>query len=183
MKKLLTIILASAFFAACGGASGGNSSSILPALSSDKFTVKLKGADVPFEIKKAVATVRPDLKELQLLLANYEINMDGKTIMGAPNTFAAGQKHIKVTIHNKKATQAEFRTPVKPGEYTEDIYTGYYDHDSNQTSIYETFFAKNGGTRKVTITSITADTVTGSVDMEVGDNSIKGKFEAKFLPE
>ncbi len=184
MKKLLAIILASAFFTACGGgSSGGNSNSVIPAVSSDKFTVKLKGAEVPFEIKKAVASVRLDLKEMQLLFANYEINMEGKTIMGAPNTFAAGQKYIKISVKNEKATPAEYKTPIKPGDYTENIYTGYYDHDSKLTSIYETFFPQNGGTRKVTITSITEEKVTGIVDLSVGDNSIKGKFEAKFLPE
>ncbi len=101
--------------------------------------------------------------------------------MGAPETFAPGQKHIKVSIKNKKATPAEYKTPIKPGEYTEDINTGYYDHDT--PSLYETFFTERGGTRKVTITSITEEKVTGTVDLAVGDNSIKGKFEAKFLPE
>lgn len=181
MKKLIAIILASAFFAACsnsGSTSGG--SNILPSIPPDKFMVKLKGAEVPFEVKKAVATVRPDLKELQLLFANYDIDLQGKTLMGAPVTVAAGQKHIKVFIKNKKATQSEYKTPVPPGEYSEDIYVGYYDHDN--PSLHETFFTKNGGTHKVTITSITADTVTGSVELSVGDNLIKGKFEAKMLP-
>jgi hypothetical protein len=181
MKKLLTIILVSAFFTACGGASGGGGSSIIPSLTSDKFTVKLKGADVPFEMKKAAATIRPDLKELQLLFANYDIELAGTTIMGAPRTSAPGQKYIKFFIKNQKATSAEYKTPIKPGEYTEDIVTSYYDHD--EPSLYETFFAKQGGTRKVTITSITEEKVTGTVDITVGDNSIKGKFEAQFLPK
>lgn len=184
MKKLIAIILASVFFMACGGGSNiaGGGNSIIPALSSDKFTVKLKGAEVPFEVKKAVATIRPDLKQLQLLFANYDIDLAGKSIMGAPNTFASGQTYIKVTITNNKATQAEYKTPIKPGEYAEDIYVGYYDYDSRNTNLYETFFTKNGSINKVTITSITADTVTGSVDLSVGDNSIKGKFEAKIIP-
>jgi hypothetical protein len=179
MKKLLAIILTSAFFAACGGgASGGGNNTIIPALSSDKFTVKLKGAEVPFEMKKSVATVRPDLKELQLFFANYDINLEGTTIMGAPPTSAAGQKHITVYIKNNKATSAQYKTPITPGEYTEDIYIRFDNHDD---SFAGAEMMKPGGTHKVTITSITEDTVTGSVDLTVGDNSIKGKFEAKML--
>ena len=41
---------------------------------------------------------------------------------------------------------------------------------------------KPGGTHKVTITSITEEKVTGTVDLIVGDNSIKGKFEANDCP-
>ena len=177
MKKLLAIILASAFFTACGGASGGNS--IIPAVSSDKFTVKLKGAEVPFEMKKAVATVRPDLKQLQLLFANYEIDLEGKTIMGAPPTSAPGQKRIVVYITNKKATQAVYKTPIMPGEYTEGINIVFDNRDDDFAGAA---MMKPGGTHKVTITSITEEKVTGSVDLTVGDNSIKGKFEAKILP-
>lgn len=181
MKKLLAIILASAFFTACGGGSGGNSVGVnSPAAQSDKFTVKLKGAEVPFKMNKAVATVRPDLKTLQLLFANYEIDLEGKTIMGAPKTFDPGQKQIKVFIENKKATPAEYKTPVKSGEYSEDIVVGFYNHDD--PNVYS-LFTKPGGTHKVTITSITEEKVTGSVDLSNGDNSIKGTFEAKILPK
>ncbi len=181
MKKLLAIILAGAFFTACGGGSGGgNSNSVIPAASSDKFTVKLKGAEVPFEMKKAVATIRPDLKQLQLLFANYDIDLAGKSIMGAPRTSEAAQKHFRVYIKNEKATQAEYKTPIKPGEYTENIYIesdNNNDHDAGATLM------KSGGTRKVIITSINDEKVAGTVDLTVGDSSIKGAFEASFLPK
>ncbi len=181
MKNIILIILVSAFFTACGGGSGGGNSSTInsPAMSSDKFTVKLKGADVPFEMKKSVAVLREDLKQLQLLFANYEIDMSGKSIMGAPPTTAPGQKRIAVYIKNKKATQAEYKTPITPGEYTEDIFVNFDNRDDDFAGAA---FLKPGA-YKVTITSITADTVTGSVDLSIGDNLIKGKFEAKFLPK
>lgn len=174
MKKLLAIILAGAFFTACG--SGGG---ILPSMSSDKFTVKLNGTEVPFEIKKAVATVRPDLKQLQLLFANYDIDLAGKTIMGAPRTSEAAQKHFRVYLKNEKATQAEYKTPIKLGEYTENI---YIESDNNNDQDAGATLMKSGGTRKVVITSINDEKVTGTVDITVGDSSIKGAFEAKFIP-
>lgn len=177
MKKLIAIILVSAFFTACG--SSGNGGGIIPAMSSDKFVVKLKGAEVPFEMKKAVATVRGDLKQMQLLFANYDIDLTGKTIMGAPFTSAPGQKRITVYITNKKATPAEYNAPVTPGEYSDDIGVVFDNRDDDFAGAA---FMKPGGAYRVTITSVTADTVTGRVDLSIGDNLIKGKFEAKIIP-
>ena len=175
MKRSYAFVIVCLIFTACGSGGPGG---IIPGLSSDKFVVKLKGAEVPFEMKKSVATIRGDLKQMQLLFANFDIDLAGKTIMGAPRTSAPGQERIAIYITNKKATPAEYKTPVMPGEYSEDIYVNFDNRDDDFAGAA---FLKPGA-YKVIITSVTADTVTGSVDLSVGDNVIKGKFEAKIIP-
>ena len=181
MKKLLAIILTSAFFTACGGASGGNSVAVNSpaAAKSDKIVVKIKGEEKPFEVKKGVATVREDLRGLYFVLANYDIDMTGKEALTAPRTTAEGQMRIIFGVTNK-VPGTDYKMPIPPGDYESLNVSADIDRDGKPgTGIG---FMTNTP-QKITITSITNETVTGFVDYTAGENSIKGKFEAKILPD
>lgn len=182
MKKNLIIVCAAVFFAACSGGSvttksvnGSNVSS--PTAKSDKLTVKIGGVEKPFEIKKSVATVREDLRMLYILVANYDIDMTGKQGLSAPRTTAEGEVKILFGIENK-TPGTDYKTPVPTGEYAK--VTAYIERDGKPSSEY--YFIKDTP-KKITITSITNDTVTGFVEFAQGETSLNGKFEAKIIPD
>ena len=199
MKKLIAIILASAFFMACGGGSGGGTGSA-PAAAAPKLDVKVAGKSSTLEVKFGMVNpseiyfTAPDKPEVKtflhsIYLANFEMDTSGVEWMNKPLT-APDQMLVQIELTGENGTN--LRSPFKVGTYTAQanktngvrtvIIRTFADGKQIDTK-FDSLMSIGGGKKaegEVKITNITADTVSGEVDLTEGDKSIKGSFTAKL---
>lgn len=172
MKKIyfVFVILASLVMAACGSIGGSSSSG---------FTVKADGKESTLDKKTSVAVIRKDLKEGHFLIANHEVDMSGKSILGMKKTEAAGQMQITFGLKG----EGDFNQPIKPGEYSGKKISWVSIRQFKDGSHNETGLAGSGSnmTGSIKINSVTDDTITGTIDVVSGDKAVKGDFETKVL--
>ena len=163
MKKILIIAILAAFITACGGPKG--------------FSVKYKGKDVPFELKTSASSIRPDLGEGQLVMANYDIEIKDKSVMGIRDPDKPGQ--VLVGVFFKNNDEKEFKNSVKPGDFSDKI---KYVWVANGDTKDRVTFSESGATPtgKLTITEVTDDMMKGTMDITKGDTTISGPFQAKI---
>lgn len=191
MKKLLLLIGASLLLSACGGAGLGTSAS--------KLDIKIGGKDSTLNIKSTggyygnVISTSPGKPNIQtfahdIYLANYEMDTTSPLTMRKPLT-APDQLRVELQLTGEDATNTD--SPFKVGTYSAkaDKFNSvrsitivtFADGKETRTSL-ETmgFTSKTDG--EVKITAITADSLSGEVNLSEGDKSIKGSFTAK-LPQ
>lgn len=173
---------------ACGGGSGAGSGGGL--------TLKINGADVPFEVKST--GVYPSTKTFTftkdgqstmtkavnhyIALANFEMETRGPVTMG--RTLAAdGETRVIMQIVGAEGTDE--KATMKAGTYMPKC-DKYSCIEFLQLSRYA-----GGKEEKITvdmkkaegevrITSVTKDTISGEIDLTEGGNSVKGPFTAKI---
>lgn len=145
------------------------------------FVVKAGDAAIPFELKKAMVDVRPDVTEAQFSLANYEFTMEHMAAGSVERSKVEGQVRVAFALKGEKGEGENFKNPVMPGEYAGDkliwmdIYQGKGD-DAMITNL-------ENGQGKVVIKTVTDSELTGSLDVK-GDNGfeVKGDFNATRVP-
>ena len=188
-----------ALLSACGGA--GQSSDATNA--SGKFDVKLNGKDSTLNVKSGAvyyggATVqmmdqpgKPTVKTSAhtIYVANYEMDTTGSAWMKEPLA-APGQMRIGIKVTGEDGTFLD--SPLKVGTYSAQT-----KHINSVTDVIINTFADGKQTEarfgnlnvgpiigategEVKITSVTADTVSGEVNLTEGDKAIKGTFTAKL---
>ena len=197
MKKLGVLILASLLLTACGGAGsgGGTSSSADP--SASKLDVKIGGKDSTLNVKTGavyygnVISTAPGKPNIQtfahtVYLANYEMETTSpgwtRKVPSAPD-----QMRVDIQLTGEEGTKTE--SPFKVATYSAEsdkfnsvrfaqvITFG----DGKQTQIrFDTLASDSKVVGDVKITSVTADSVSGEVNLTDGGNSIKGNFTAKL---
>lgn len=186
-NMILAIMIASCLIA-CGGGSGAGSGGGL--------TLKINGADVPFEVKST--GVYPSTKTFTftkdgqstmtkavnhyIALANFEMETRGPVTMG--RTLAAdGETRVIMQIVGAEGTDE--KATMKAGTYMPKC-DKYSCIEFLQLSRYA-----GGKEEKITvdmkkaegevrITSVTKDTISGEIDLTEGGNSVKGPFTAKI---
>src|SRR5688572_16546779 len=196
MKKLCVLILAS-LVASCGGAGsgGGTSSSADP--SASKLDVKIAGKDSTLNLKTGavyygnVISTAPGKPNIQtfahtIYLANYEMETTSpawtRKVPSAPD-----QMRVDIQLTGEEGTKTE--SPFKVATYgarvgkfnsvrSVVIHT-FADGKATQTH-FNTLFSDSKVEGEVKITSVTADSVSGEVNLTDGGNSIKGNFTAKL---
>lgn len=197
MKKLGTLILASLLLTACGGASsgGGTSSSADP--SASKLDVKVAGKDSALNVKTgavyygnviSTAPGKPDIQTFAhtIYLANYEMET---TSPGWTRKVPSALDHMRVDIQLTGEEGTKTDSPFKVGTYGAKagkfnsvrsvvIHT-FADGKATRTH-FNTLFSDSKVEGEVKITSVTADTVSGEVNLTDGGNSIKGNVTAKL---
>ena len=193
MKRLLIVILASLCLSACGAGGIGTSTS------APKLEVKAGGKDSTLNVKSGAvnysgmaftAPGKPDVKTSihYIYLANFEIDTTGPAWMRKPLT-APDQMRVDLGLTGEDGTNE--KSPFKVGTYSAqaDKVNGvrtaiiHTFADGKQTETRFQSLMSLGGTGangEVKITSVTADTVSGEVNLTEGDKSIKGTFTAKL---
>jgi hypothetical protein len=196
MKKLGALILASILLTACGaGSGGGTSSSADP--SASKLDVKVAGKDSTLNVKTgavyygnviSTAPGKPDIQTFAhtIYLANYE--METTSPAWTRKTPAApDQTRVDIQLTGEEGTKTDSPFKVatygaKAGKFNSvrgaTIHT-FADGKQTQTR-FDTFASDSKVEGEVKITAVTADTVSGEVNLTDGGNSIKGKFTAKL---
>ena len=196
MKKLLILIFASLWLTACGAAGTGTSTGP----SAPKLDVKVGGKDSTLNVKSgavyysAMAFTAPDKPTVKtsihtIYLANFEMDTTtGPAWMNKPLT-APDQMRVDLSLTGEDGTNE--KSPFKVGTYSAQtanvngvrsasILT-FADGKQTETR-FESLMSLGGkgANGEVKITSVSADTVSGEVNLSEGDKSIKGTFTAKL---
>ena len=196
MKKLCVLILAT-LVASCGGASsgGGTGSSADPIAS--KLDVKVGGKDSTLNVKTgavyygnviSTAPGRPDIQTFAhtIYLANYEMETTSpawtRKVPSAPD-----QMRVDIQLTGEEGTKTD--SPFKVGTYSAKAgkfnsmrfaqVHAFADGKPTQTR-FETLFSNSKVDGDVKINAVTAETVSGEVNLTDGGNSIKGSFTARL---
>jgi hypothetical protein len=191
MKRFLIVIFASLWLTACGAAGLGTSA--------PKLDVKVGGKDSTVNVKSGavyysgMAFTAPDKPTVKtsihtIYLANFEMDTTGPAWMNKPLT-APDQMRVGLSLTGEDGTNE--KSPFKVGTYSAQtanvngvrsasILT-FADGKQTETR-FESLMSLGGkgANGEVKITSVTADTVSGEVNLTEGDKSIKGTFTAKL---
>lgn len=186
MRNLLVIAMC-ALLAACGGGLGGSS-----------LSVKIGGKDSSMAVKssvtsKSVFTYSPGggappitATSMTFVLANYEADTTNIATMKKPLT-SADQMRVFFSVNGEEGT--DLKGEIKPGTYKVDpsgkwmkvgsfSVTTFADGKESDTS-FDMMFSGSKATGEIKIASVTADEISGSIDITEGDKSVKGNFTAK----
>ncbi len=182
---LISILLGAAVLSGCSGTktptADGTTTPVQAEAAPAGFVVKVKGAEIPFEIKQARVDVRPDVTEAQFSIANYDFEMNHMEANSLERPKENGKVRIAFSLKGVKGEGENFKNPVQPGEYSAeklkwmDLYQGKDGNDevvnlSNPT----------GG---VTIKTVTDSELTGTIDVKGSEGlEIKGDFSAARVP-
>lgn len=207
MKKILLIAITALFITACGGGSVGtngtnsvSNSATKPAAKSP-FVVKVNGKDVPFEMNNAsveMSSINSQTSKAitpynKFIIRNYEYDTEktGKEDTDKKLT-ASGQTRIIFFLYGDPASGEKAPPPV--GNYISSvkelktinsfhgvsIRTFAEGNDEFKSIGLTTADPQNQG--EIKITSVTADEVTGEINVVATDGStIKGQFTAKLI--
>lgn len=188
MKKLLILVLASICLAGCSAAGLSTSA--------PKLDVKMGGKDSTLNPKTSAvyysgmafsAPGKPDVKTSlhKIYIANFEMETTGPVWMNKPLT-APDQMRIELDLTGEDGTNE--KSPFKVGTYSAqaDKVNGvrtaristFADGQQVETKFSSLMESDKKAAGEVKITSVTADAVSGEVNLTEGDKSIKGTFTA-----
>lgn len=189
MKKLMVIVIGF-LLAACGsGGIGGGSA---------KMDIKVGGKDTALAIKssgsdKNVKTFTDTAGKVTTAtsvyatMANYDMDTTNFASMKKPLT-APEQARVMLQLIGEEGTDQ--KSEFKPGTYKADpagkfmkldslVVTTFADGKEVVTS-FDTMFSASKITGQVVVKSVTADAISGDIDVTDGDKSVKGTFTAKI---
>lgn len=193
MKKLLSITFLSIFLTACGAAGISTSES--------KLDVKAGGKDMVLNVKSGevypsemvfTAPGKPNVKTFvhKIYLANFEMDTSGGSGWTNKPLTAPEQMRVQIDLTGEEGT--DMKSPFKVGTYTAQadktsgvrtaIIRTFADGKQTDTR-FDSLMSIGGGKKaegEVKITNVTADFVSGEVNLTEGDKSIKGAFTAKL---
>ena len=187
MKKYL--ILIALLLTACGGGGIGTSS--------PKLNVKVGGKDATMEVKSGgvyygnVISTSPGKPSIQtfshsIYLANYEMETTNAATMKKPVT-APEQIRILVGLQGEEGTKDD--SPFKVGTYTlkserfnkvSTLMISTFADGKEKNDSFDTMSSMSKADGEVKITAVTADSVSGEINLTEGEKSIKGTFTAKL---
>lgn len=191
MKTLFLIIGLSIFLTACGAAD--------VTTTAPKLDVKIAGKSSTLDVKSgavypsemiATAPGKPNVKTFlhKIYLANFEMNTNGAAWMNKPLT-APEQMIVSIELMGEDGTDKN--SPFKVGSYaaqadkTSGVRVAEIRTFAERKETKTTFdtlmgYGNKSATGEVKITSVTAHTVSGEINLTEGEKSIKGNFTAKL---
>jgi hypothetical protein len=191
VNKLLLVIFAGLLLTACGGAGIGTSA--------PKLDVKLGGKDSTLNVKSgavyysSMAFTAPDKAAVKtsihtIYIANFEMATTGPAWINNPLT-APDQMRVEFALTGEDGTTKD--SPFKVGTYSAQAANvngvrsaairTFADGKQTETRFKSLMsLGGKGASGEVKITSVTAETVSGEVNLSEDDNSIKGTFTAKL---
>ncbi len=189
MQKLLVVFLAALFLTGCGAASSG--------ASSHQLNVKLGGKDSTLNLKPGavyygnVISTAPGKPNIQtfahtIYLANYEMDTSYPGWVRKP---LASPEHMRIDIQLTGEDGTRDDSPFKVGTYSakadkfntvRSIVINASTDGKESKTYFETRSSRKSVDGEVKITAVTADTVSGEVNLTEADKSIKGTFTANL---
>lgn len=183
MRKLLVITMCALLISACGGAGGSS------------LSIKAGGKDVPMSVKssgsdKSVFTYTPGpgqpsitATSFSAMFGNYEMETTNFATM-KKKLASADQARVSFSIYGEENTG--LKDEVKPGTYKVDKEAKFMSVSTVAVTTFadgkdqETYFDLRAADAKgeIKITSVTAEAVSGSIDVTQGENFVKGSFTA-----
>jgi hypothetical protein len=168
----------------CGKSAGGNSLHVKTATGEKDLTVKSSYA---FAVTKTFTDINNKITTASahnVYVANYDLDA-GNFAMTLDKPLTA-EDQIRVTFNLVGAEGTNDKSPLKTGTYsakadkymkveTAGIVTRKGSGDS------KLWLDRSTLTGEVKITSASADSISGDVDLTAGENTIKGSFTAKVL--
>lgn len=188
MKQFILIAVFSILACACGASIGGESA---------KMDIKIGGKDASLAVKSS--GTNPSVKtftdkegkvttasSFYIIAANYDMDTASVASMRKPVT-AADQVRMALQLIGAEGTND--KAELKPGIYKADtkekfmkvdslIVSTFADGKETNTS-FETMSSTSKISGQVEIKSVTADAISGTIDVTDGDKSVKGSFTAK----
>ncbi|CAN5413368.1 hypothetical protein BH10ACI2_BH10ACI2_00680 [soil metagenome] len=187
MKKLLLMFCSALLFTACGGTGGGGTSlNIKSDGQTMTLTAKTSGVDLGNVISTSPGKPNLQTSNHSIIISNYDMDLTNLGTMRKPLT-AADQIRLAISITGEAATNE--KTPFKVGTY---LVSNEYVNDVRDVSVttfadgkekkidFDTMSSFSKLTGQVKITSVTDDSVSGTIDVTEGDKSVKGSFTAKL---
>lgn len=181
----LFIIALSLLLAGCGKGAGGNSLQVKSAATGEKdFPVKTSYA---FAVTKTFTDVNNKIttaSAYNVYVANYDLDA-GNFAMTLDKPLTSDDQ-VRVVFSLIGAEGTNEKSPLKAGTYSAkaDKYmkvetVGIVTRKGGADS--KVWFDRTTLTGEVKVTSASADSISGDVDLTAGDNTIKGSFTAKVL--
>ena len=184
------LIIGAMFVVSCGGGAAGGGSA--------KMDIKVGGKDTSLSVKSgggyrstktftAIDGKITTASSFYTVMANYEMDTASLATMKKPLT-SAEQSRVTIQLIGEEGT--EQNNDLKPGIYKADPSQKYMKVDSisvvtfadgkETNTNFDTNFSSSKITGQVEVTSVTADAISGKIDVTEGDKSIKGTFTAKM---
>lgn len=189
MHKLFMILIAALLITGCGAAGRGSGS--------HKLDVKVGGKDSTLALKPGavylgnVISTAPGKPNVQtfahtLYLANYDLDTSTPGWQRKP---LASPEHMRVDIQITGEEGTKDDSPFKVGTYSPKadkfndvrsiIINSTIDGKETKT-IFNTGYSDSTVDGELKITEVTADSVSGELNLNEGDKSIKGTFIANL---
>ena len=186
---MILISIIAIFLSACGGAGVGSSS--------PKVNIKVGGKDSTMEVKSGgvyygnVISTSPGKPSIQtfshsIYLANYEMDTTNAATMKKALT-APEQIRLLIGLQGEEGTKTD--SPFKVGTYTlkaerfnkvSVVMITTFADGKEKTDDFDTMSSMSKAEGEVKITAVTADSVSGEINVTEGDKTIKGTFTAKL---
>ena len=186
MKRIFMILVIVNIALACGGGAGGASIAIKAGGKDMNLATKTSGTyktvktftDINQNITKATA--------FDVYLANYEMDATSPMTMRKPLTTP---DQVRLSMQLVGAEGTDHNSEFKPGVYKTDPAGKYMKLDSLGITTFadgkevNTRFDTMSSSKisgQVEVKTVTADSISGTIDVTDGDKTIKGDFVAKI---
>lgn len=189
MKKTVLLLCIGVFLAACGGGAGGGSAKMdIKAGGKDaNLAVKSSGSDKSVKTFTDISGKMTTATSVYAIMANYDMDMASVATMKKPLT-APDQVRLQMTLTGEEGTNKD--SEFKAGTYKAEpggkfmkidmlIVTTFADGKEVNTS-FDAMSSVSKMTGQVVVKSVTADAISGDIDVTEGDKSVKGTFSAKI---
>jgi hypothetical protein len=182
---LFTIAL-SLLLAGCGKSAGGNSLHIKSAATGGEKALAVKSS-YAFAVTKTFTDINNKIttaSAYNVYVANYDLEA-GNFAMTLDKSLTSDEQ-VRVTFNLVGAEGTNDKSPLKTGTYSAkaDKYmkvetAGVVTRKGGADS--KLWLDRSTLTGEVKVTSVSADSISGDVDLTAGENTIKGSFTAKVL--
>lgn len=188
MKRSLIIGALTLLTVACGA---GESKLDVKLGSKDAaFAIKSSGSDMSVKTFTDIAGKITTASSFYAVMASYDMDTKNVATMKKPLT-AADQVRMTLQLIGEEGTDQN--SALKTGIYKADPKEKFMKVDSltittfvdgkEAVTTFDTMFSGSKITGQVEVTSITADAISGKIDVTEGDKSVKGAFSAKVAPK
>ena len=190
MKRLVVIAVFTLASMCCTGAgTAGSAPLVIKAGGKDtSLTVRSSGSDKSVKTFTDKENKITTATSFHAVMANYDLDTKTVGAMKKPVT-APDQVRLQLQLIGEEGTDQ--KSELKPGIYKADpkekfmkvdyLAVATFSDGKETNTSFDMTFSGSKVTGMVEVTSVTADAITGTIDITDGDRSVKGPFVAKII--